>query len=199
MKLCLTRSIGISIQVLGQIDPHGIHALFGLDEDGSRDGGTICAAIQGSFAAGITQQDPLFDSGSMGISPASHTLFITNQGRPLSLEGFLVFGTISETETSTQHTSTISSQHPASSSLSSKSPGSIFPTANPVSLPVGTTSHTQQASTGTQASYMVSSYTEVSVTGTSIGYLNIFDGVSYNNWRLYLLNAYKEPPKYFVR
>ena len=34
---------------------------------------------------------------------------------------------------------------------------------------------------------------------SDIGYFNIFDGVSYNNWRLYLLNAYKEPPKYFVR
>ena len=36
-------------------------------------------------------------------------------------------------------------------------------------------------------------------TPSDIGYFNIFDGVSYNNWRLYLLNAYKEPPKYFVR
>ena len=42
-------------------------------------------------------------------------------------------------------------------------------------------------------------YRKYFVSDTSIGYFNIFEDVSYNNCRLYLLNAYKEPPKYFVR
>lgn len=157
--------IGVAVQVVARVDSSGIQSTFGLDFDGSENGGVTCETDSG--AVGAAQQNiPLFDSVPREPSPGTHTLFITNNGPPLSLASFLIFGIMETTTSTLEHTESIlppfsTLPQPTGTNLSSKT--LILPLPNPTAT---SPPDTQQESPS--LSHTISSSTTTVVIQTTV-------------------------------